>query len=33
MEGVIKLKISKELDTEAAHPQKTINKKLIYLKI
>ena len=33
MEGVIKLKISKELDTEAAHLQKTINKKLIYLKI
>ena len=32
MEGVIKLKISKEIDTEAVHIQKTINKKIYLFK-
>ena len=32
MEGIIKLKISKEIDTEAVHIQKTINKKIDLFK-
>lgn len=32
MEGVIELKISKELDTEALHLPKTINKKIDLFK-